>query len=172
LPVSLASLASLERLVLTSNQISGELGQLLSHVLTGGYAVNGRWTVGTATAWPRMEHLLVGDNVLSGSLPPAVGALSTLRALHLTRNARLEGWMPTALTASAEMEDLHLSHTRISGVLPTQLGRLTGLQHLLADRALLSGTLPSQLGTCADLASLSLEFNRLSVCAHAAVDAA
>jgi hypothetical protein len=163
LPVSLANLPSLQRLVVTSNQISGELGELLGSVLASGYAVNGGWTFGTATRWPEVEHLLLGDNLLSGTLPAAAGALSKLRALQLTRNSGLSGWVPTAFTASSEFESLQLSQTRISGALPTELGRLSGLQHLLADRTLLSGTVPSQLGACADLATLSLEFNRLSV---------
>ena len=110
-----------------------------------------------------MQYLLLSENVLSGTLSRAFGALPSLRSLHLTRNPDVGGTLPPAYVSGHALEDLQLSSTRLSGSLPSALGSLTYLQHMLVDQAGLSGTIPSELGACGDLAMLSLEFNRLSV---------
>ena len=164
LPTSLTSLGSLQRIIATTNQISGEVGRLLDPVLTAGRldAGSGSWTPGTATRWPDVEHLYLSENRLSGTLPKTFGALSKLRTLHLSRNEGLGGALPDAFVAGSALEELQLSYTRLSGSIPSELGSLTALQNVLIEQTRLSGTIPSQLGRCADLTNLILEFNRLS----------
>ena len=161
LPPSISRLRVLEELVLTSNRVSGVLADA---VLTG-IDTSADSPFGGAPrepAWPEVTHVLLTENPLSGTIPPAVSAFTKLRRLHASRTS-LAGTLPSALFTSAHaLEDLQIENTRLSGTLPSELGSLKMATHLLLDRGAISGTIPTQLGRPADLLILSLEFNQLS----------
>jgi len=106
-----------------------------------------------------LESLYAPQTLFSGTLPPSIGLLSSLRTLHLSSMGKLSGTLPPSI-GDLPLAALQASRTRLSGILPPLA--MLPLQHLLIDHAFLSGTIPPSLGSCPDVAAISLEFNRLS----------
>jgi len=75
--------------------------------------------------------------LLSGSIPPEIGAMSALLGLHLDFN-------------------------RLTGSLPSELGNLSSLQYLMLDHNQLHGSLPPELGSLSSLQRLSLHYNKFT----------
>ena len=98
---SLEYLDSLERLVLSNNELSGpipaEIGDLTN-----------------------LRHLDLSNNQLSGPIPPELGNLTNLRYLDLSNN-QLTGELPPELTNLTNLQHLDLSRNEVSFDLPAQL---------------------------------------------------
>ena len=109
----------------------------------------------------RVTELNLTGNQLSGTIPPALGNLTSLTVLDLHSN-QLSGTVPSQLGKLANLTVLSLDNNRLSGEIPSQLGALTNLARLYLSRNQLSGTVPSTLGNPANLAVLRLNDNRLS----------
>ena len=137
-----------------------------------------------------MVGIELPDAGLTGELPEALGALSSLAVLSLALNS-LRGPLPAALlTGIGSLRRLVLSRNALSGVLPAaalaalpaieevyvdgndfegELGgasgadwsRPTTLQVLVASRNRLSGRLPEALGSLPALQTLELDQNEL-----------
>ena len=108
----------------------------------------------------------IENQVMSGSMPTQLGALTALSTLRLEGN-HLSGSLPTQLAALTSLENLSFDLNELSGSLPTQLAALTSLVDLsLAARYtgsnFLSGSLPTQLGALAALEGMYLAANELS----------
>lgn len=98
---------------------------------------------------------------LKGQIPPAIGALSSLRKLVLRVND-LSGPLPHEIGNLANLTHVDLWDNALSGPLPAQIGRLSNLTYLnLADNGL-SGPLPHEIGSLSRLTRLNLWRNRLS----------
>ncbi|EYU22098.1 hypothetical protein MIMGU_mgv1a022059mg, partial [Erythranthe guttata] len=99
--------------------------------------------------------------LLSGGIPPQIGALSKLTYLNLSRN-NLVGDLPLSLTNLTKLESLDLSHNSIGGAIPSTIGNLASLVALdLSHNYLINGSLPSTLGRLTRLKSLRLSHNQL-----------
>ena len=105
--------------------------------------------------------LSLGHNQLTGSIPPELGNLSSLRDLNLVGN-NLTGPIPPELGNLANLAHLELGTNRLSGNIPPELGRLSNLQWLALDNNRLSGPIPPELGSLPNLRWLALGSNQLT----------
>ena len=116
----------------------------------------GEWK-GVLTDDRRVVVLYLGDNGLTGEIPPELGSLSNLTALYLDTNA-LSGEIPPELGSLSNLTDLSLYHNALSGAIPAELGSLSNLTNLRLLSNDLSGCVPSSLEdqfTYSDLGDLS-----------------
>ncbi|XP_042376613.1 LRR receptor-like serine/threonine-protein kinase RGI5 [Zingiber officinale] len=95
------------------------------------------------------------------SLPPELGALSSLQLLNLS-SANISGVIPPALGALSSLRILDLSSNSLSGTIPPQLGSMAGLQFFLLDSNRLSGGIPPALANLTSLQVLCLQDNSLN----------
>lgn len=109
----------------------------------------------------RVIALDLSERQLTGTIPPQLGALTSLQELWLYDN-RLTGTIPPQLGAIAKLQGLGLSENQLSGPIPPELGTLTYLEHLWLDTNQLMGTIPPQLGSLVNLRALTLNINQLS----------
>ncbi|KAF5464120.1 hypothetical protein F2P56_014226 [Juglans regia] len=96
-----------------------------------------------------MSGLDFSCNNLTGSIPLALGQISSLRALNLSYN-HLTGKIPTTFSKLALLESLDLSHNSLSGEIPSALIDLTFLEVFNVANNNLSGKVPdmkAQFGT-------------------------
>ena len=78
------------------------------------------------------------------------------------RNQRLRGTVPAALGDLTALEILNLSRNRLYGTIPSEISDLRSLKTLNLSRNLLSGPAPASLGRLASLLTLNLSYNRLT----------
>ncbi|MDE2784701.1 MAG: Ig-like domain-containing protein [Gemmatimonadota bacterium] len=108
-----------------------------------------------------LERLDLGWNRFGGEIPAILGQLSDLRILNLRGNA-LSGSIPAELGGLAMLGELNLSRNELTGSIPPELGELANLTHLWLDDNLLSGPVPLELTDLNRLAWLNLERNQLT----------
>ena len=92
---------------------------------------------------------------LSGSIPPELGNLGSLRELDL-RNNDLTRSIPPELGGLASLENLDLGGNGFSGAIPPELGNLADLERLDLNSNKLSDRIPAELGQLANLTDLLL----------------
>ena len=85
----------------------------------------------------------MAENSLTGSVPPSLFAIPSLRILYLSENLELTGSIPTAL--SSELQRLRLDDTSIGGFLPEELYDLTNLVELTLEEAGFGGTISERI---------------------------
>uniref|UniRef100_A0A1D1YWG3 Putative inactive leucine-rich repeat receptor-like protein kinase At1g66830 n=1 Tax=Anthurium amnicola TaxID=1678845 RepID=A0A1D1YWG3_9ARAE len=99
---------------------------------------------------------------LLGTLPPDLGALSSLRHINL-RNNRLQGRLPAALLRGARgLQSLVLYGNSISGPLPPEIGNLSYLQILDVSQNSMNGAVPTGLMECRRLRSIDFSRNNFT----------
>ena len=128
----------------------------------------GEWK-GVLTDDRRVVVLYLGDNALSGEIPPELGSLSNLTALYLDTNA-LSGEIPPELGSLSNLTDLSLYHNALSGAIPAELGSLSNLAELDLRNNALSGAIPAELGSLSNLTNLRLLSNDLSGCVPSSLE--
>ena len=128
----------------------------------------GEWK-GVLTDDRRVVVLYLGDNGLTGEIPPELGSLSNLTALYLDTNA-LSGAIPPELGSLSNLTDLSLYHNALSGAIPAELGSLSNLAELDLRNNALSGAIPAELGSLSNLTNLRLLSNDLSGCVPSSLE--
>lgn len=131
--------------------------------LVGGWLTDdpvGEWRGITPDGDGCVAHLLLPDNGLAGTLPPALGSLSSLELLDLSHN-RLTGEIPAELGQLSHLQKLFLAGNQLSGPIPAELGNLTSLLDLFLSGNRLTGPIPPELGNLESLAALTAETNEL-----------
>ena len=98
---------------------------------------------------------------LTGTLPPELGNLASLRALLLEGN-QLTGQIPPELGNLAKLADLELNDNQLTGAIPSELGNLANLDDLRLNDNQLTGAIPPELGNLANLRDLYIDDNRLT----------
>ena len=121
----------------------------------------GEWRGVTTDAAGRVTRLGLADNGLTGSIPPALGSLTSLAELDLDGNA-LAGPIPGALGALANLRRLSLRENALAGPIPGALGRLASLDELDLGGNGMTGPVPAGLGNLSRLRRLSLWGNDLT----------
>ena len=121
----------------------------------------GEWFGVTTDPNGRVTRLDLGENQLTGQIPPALGHLSNLRNLSLWVN-QLSGPIPVELGNLRNLTDLVLWGNQLSGPIPVELGNLSSLGFLDLSVNQLSGPIPPELGNLANLSLVWLGHNRLS----------
>ncbi|CAI5505518.1 unnamed protein product [Closterium sp. Naga37s-1] len=158
-----------------SGSLSEALGQLtqLTSLRISGHALSG----GLPSSLSRLSLLVALDlssnRHLSGSIPPALFTLPSLRELTLRGNNLTGAALPTttaAATAAAaaaaaalsqSLESLDVGGNALSGSIAAQVSLLTGLTRLALDHNRLDGSLPRELGALWMLTDLQLQGNAL-----------
>ncbi|GLT78571.1 hypothetical protein SLA2020_501010 [Shorea laevis] len=103
----------------------------------------------------RLKILDLSENQFSGTIPPSIGALHSLKALFLSHN-QLNGSLPNlGLCGLKRLQELDLSQNNFEGTLPPCLNNLTSLKLLDISNNFFSKNLSSDL---IQSLPLSLEF--------------
>ncbi len=110
---------------------------------------------------PRVVVLDLTVKGLSGVIPPELGRLSALYALHLYGN-ELTGEIPPELGSLTGLAVLNLSANALTGGIPAEIGRLANLVEMDLSVNRLTGDVPRELGNLANLEWLAIEGNRLT----------
>ncbi|TYI08233.1 hypothetical protein ES332_A10G285000v1 [Gossypium tomentosum] len=122
-------LRRLEILDLINNSISGEIPSNLS-------------------ACSKLTFFRMRSNQLTGEIPGSFG-------LFLT------GSIPPALGNLSSMEELYFTYNALSGVLPEALGRLTNLTQFSADENAISGIIPTAMFNLSNIIAFSIRGNEI-----------
>ena len=109
----------------------------------------------------RVVHLDLGNNALSGAIPPQLGDLAALTRLVLWGNG-LTGTIPPELGKLANLEALHLEANSLTGPIPPEIGSPPALESLGLSANYLSGPIPRELGNLERLVTLDLWGNELT----------
>mmetsp|Transcript_7026 Transcript_7026/g.12892 ORF Transcript_7026/g.12892 Transcript_7026/m.12892 type:complete len:157 (+) Transcript_7026:1407-1877(+) len=81
----------------------------------------------STTPSQRLTNILLGDNLLTGTIPGSIGSFTRLVELRLSQNM-LSGTVCSEIGRLASLKTiLSLSNNRLSGTIPTELGRLTNI---------------------------------------------
>jgi len=108
-----------------------------------------------------VTKLTLGNNNLTGTIPPELGNLTNLELLSLYGND-LTGTIPPELGNLSNLEGLLLHNNNLSGSIPPELGNLSNLEHLILSGNALSSSIPKQLGYLTNLRQVTLGGNNLS----------
>uniref|UniRef100_A0A0D3GF80 non-specific serine/threonine protein kinase n=1 Tax=Oryza barthii TaxID=65489 RepID=A0A0D3GF80_9ORYZ len=132
----------------------------------------------------KLEHLALGHNQLSSTVPPSLFHLDRLILLDLSQNFfsgelpvdignikqinymdismnRFVGSLPDSIGHLQMLEYLNLSVNEFHDSIPDSFGNLSGLQILDISHNNISGTIPKYLANFTSLANLNLSFNKL-----------
>ena len=110
------------------------------------------------------EHVVgiqLAGNGLSGTLPDALGDLTRLETLDLSRG-RIGGPIPAVLGTLQALRVLDLAGNDLTGPVPPALGDLDSLEQLYLFDNDLGGTIPPSLGNLQKLVVLDLSAARLT----------
>ncbi|VFQ88844.1 unnamed protein product [Cuscuta campestris] len=136
---------SVTDIILTNAQLSGQLPQLLSHLLK----------------LPNLENLNLQGNNIGGVIPPEVCNLPSLLHLSLDDN-HLTGPIPNTLGQAPFLQTLSLKNNGLSGNIPDSLNQLDRLYEVDLSDNQLDGSIPDSLGNCIQLTDLYLKNNGLN----------
>lgn len=106
----------------------------------------------------RVTKLILRDRNLDGTIPSALGKLSSLVVLNLHSNM-LSGTIPD-LDTLASLEELYLANNKLSGSIPESLGNMSSVRELWLWGNQLEGTIPDLSGMTG-LETLKLANNML-----------
>ncbi|XP_011039499.1 PREDICTED: probable LRR receptor-like serine/threonine-protein kinase At1g53440 isoform X2 [Populus euphratica] len=137
----LSKLIYLKKIDLSQNQLRGSIPNLVN--LT------------------RLTSLKLGQNHLSGPIPPTLGKLKALEMLSLSNNM-LSGQIPKELGTLLNLTSLRLEDNQLSGYLPPELGKLSKLEELYLNSNNLSGGLPGSFANLRSLVLFRVAGNKLS----------
>jgi Leucine-rich repeat (LRR) protein len=170
IPQSLANLTSLSIIDLSYNRLEGDVGAL---DFLGRFpalrncSLSSNFLVGSVPMWllnvsSVLHEFQAADNRLTGSIPPWIGQLSSLRRLHLGNNS-FSGTIPPSLADMSALVQLTLTYNaNISGSLPSSIGNLRNLTLLAMGKMNLSGTLPTSMCDLVELQVVYLDTNALT----------
>ncbi|KAF2939641.1 hypothetical protein DAI22_03g210900 [Oryza sativa Japonica Group] len=139
---ALRNCRSLQKLILSSNQLQGVLPD----------------SVGDLSE--NLQYLLLGGNKLSGIVPSSIGNLQGLTWLGLEINeftGPIEEWVGKL----TNLQSLNLGRNSFIGKIPPSIGKLTNLTKLTLGHNEFSGLIPSSLGNLQHLLYLDLSYNNL-----------
>lgn len=159
-------MAVLKYLILSQNQLSGNIPRELGH-LSKLKRLNLYGNNLTGKIPPELGHppefywLFLDRNNLQGEIPPELGRLKSLQRLSLGKN-QLSGQIPTSLSHLKQLKWLNLCQNQLTGTIPEELGNMRNLRWLHLDGNHLSGSIPKALEDLVWLTALDLSHNRFT----------
>ncbi|XP_075666070.1 receptor-like protein 14 [Castanea sativa] len=105
----------------------------------------------------RLKHLLLEENIFSGSIPEHFLNMSELLTLDISDN-KLSGSIPSAFSKTSYIRILLLGGNHLSGNISTQLCQLTNITLMDLSRNLFSGTIPHCFGHTLSFGFLKAEY--------------
>ncbi|XP_020572588.1 probable LRR receptor-like serine/threonine-protein kinase At3g47570 [Phalaenopsis equestris] len=109
----------------------------------------------------QLQFLSFGSNQISGTIPFEIENLVNLNMLGMETNL-LQGTIPQKIGKLSMLETLSFGRNNLSGPIPSSLGNLTGLTELDLGDNQLTGSIPVSLGNLKRLNFLSLSNNNLN----------
>ncbi|XP_052159057.1 receptor-like protein kinase 5 [Oryza glaberrima] len=169
-PAAVCDLASLTRLDLSNNQLTGAFPAAalsrcarLRFLDLANNALDGALPQHVGRLSPAMEHLNLSSNRLSGAVPPEVAALPALRSLLLDTN-RFTGAYPAAEIANlTALERLTLADNAFAPApVPPAFAKLTKLTYLWMSKMNITGEIPEAFSSLTELTLLDMSGNKLT----------
>ncbi|KAH0714903.1 hypothetical protein KY284_007808 [Solanum tuberosum] len=109
----------------------------------------------------RVIWIVLNSSELVGSLSPAVGNLSFLRVLWLSRNS-FTGQIPGEIGKLSRLRMLSLANNSFSGEIPRNISRCSNLNYIHFGDNNLNGSIPTELRSLNKLEKLVLLSNKLT----------
>ena len=106
-------------------------------------------------------QLDLGNNQLTGSIPPEIGNLTNLTWLYLSNN-QLTGSIPPEMGNLNNLIYLDLGSNQLTGSIPQEIGNLTNLEWLYLSNNQLTEEIPLEIGNLNNLIYLDLFNNQLT----------
>ncbi|KAK9019255.1 hypothetical protein V6N11_053781 [Hibiscus sabdariffa] len=113
------------------------------------------------SCFPNLVQLDLPFSEISGSIPPQIGDLSSLKYLDLSYNS-LTGELPQSLGKLTRLKHLNLSYNSFEGFIPMKWGNLKSLVSLQMVSCNISGHIPYSLGNLTNLNQLDLSYNQIT----------
>ncbi|KAK1430080.1 hypothetical protein QVD17_12580 [Tagetes erecta] len=134
IPASVGNLTNLYWLDLTANK------------LTGNIPVSNKITPSGLDMLTLARHFHLGDNQLSGDIPPRLFN-SNMTLIHLLlENNKLTGAIPSTLGLVTSLEVVRLDRNSLSGVVPSNINNLFNIQQMYLSHNQLTGPAPNLIG--------------------------
>ncbi|CAM0942615.1 unnamed protein product [Alopecurus aequalis] len=138
---SLGNLTFIKTLNLSTNDFTGELPPL--------------------NRLHKLQHLLLKQNSLQGTIPGTLTNCSNLKRLDLSGNS-LIGEIPLNIGFLSQLSHLDLSQNSLTGKIPPSLKNISQLVQIILGDNQLSGSIPDEIGLWPNLLALALGINKLS----------
>ncbi|KAH9735388.1 MDIS1-interacting receptor like kinase 2 [Citrus sinensis] len=136
---------SITHIDLEDSKIKGELGRL------------------NFSCFPNLQYLNLGNNNLSGSIPPQIGSLSNLKYLNLRwNNLTGDGALPQEIGNLKSLIWLSVTSNTLGGPIPSTLFRLTNIKYLGLGFNRFNGSIPREIGNLKNLTNLAIMANKLT----------
>ncbi|VAH44187.1 unnamed protein product [Triticum turgidum subsp. durum] len=104
-------------------------------------------------------YVQLSGNLLSGEIPPQIGAMRNLSLLHLDGN-RLTGQLPPEI-GRLPLVMLNVSRNNLSGPIPSEIGDILCIERMDLSFNNLSGELPASLFKLTELSMFNVSYNPL-----------
>ncbi|CAM0885670.1 unnamed protein product [Alopecurus aequalis] len=114
------------------------------------------------SVFPQMKNLILSQNGLYGTIPAAIGNLTSLVVLQISGNRNLRGTIPRSIGQLKHLAVLDLYDLGLNSTLPEEIGNLTSLQILGFGSVTLTGSIPPTIGMLVKLRELFLYSNNLT----------
>ncbi|KAK3442020.1 hypothetical protein EUGRSUZ_B02264 [Eucalyptus grandis] len=173
LPLNLANLKGLGRLVLSKNELTNLKDDGFSFMtsLTNcsrlrllDISMNrfkGELPPSVSNFSSELEWLILGSNQISGKIPSGIERLKGITRLDMSKNV-ITGVIPENIGKLQALVEIDLSRNKISGAIPPSFGNISQLTRLLLQENSLQGNIPSSIGSCQRLEVLNLSSNNLT----------
>ncbi|EFH40312.1 hypothetical protein ARALYDRAFT_918044 [Arabidopsis lyrata subsp. lyrata] len=159
-----SSLSSLEKLLLSKNNLSGKFPTSLGNLTSlSQFAIAYNHMEGEVPDnIGRLSHMIsvqLSQNNLSGVFPPAIYNLSSLRILSIVGNHFSGNLRPDFGNMLTTLKELYLGMNSFSGDLPKTISNISTLTHLEISQNLFTGSIPFGFGALHNIKMLGLNEN-------------
>ncbi|KAL3750550.1 hypothetical protein ACJRO7_011537 [Eucalyptus globulus] len=173
LPLNLANLKGLGRLVLSENELTNLKDDGFSFMTSltncsrlrfldiSTNQFKGELPPSVSNFSSELEWLSLGSNQISGKIPSGIERLKGITRLDMSKNV-ITGVIPENIGRLQALVEINLSRNKISGAIPPSFGNISQLTRLLLQENSLQGNIPSSIGSCQCLETLNLSSNNLT----------
>lgn len=168
--VDFTMVSALEYLVITQNQLVGDLSAIISSMIncTNLRNLDLQWNLLTGSLPDSISNLsttlsflALGQNPLHGIIPSGIENLVGLSTLSF-EFSNLEGPIPVVMGKLSKLQVVYLSGNRLTNEIPVSFGNWTLLNELYLEQNNLNGSIPLSLSNCSALLALDISSNILS----------
>ncbi|GLJ24042.1 hypothetical protein SUGI_0458000 [Cryptomeria japonica] len=164
IPLQVFSLSNLKSLDLTTNLLSGEIPQNFPksffRLRIGNNKLTGKIPPTVSNA-PNLTYLEMNNNFLNGSIPKQLAKCTKLQLLDVGHNG-LGGSLTDVLPKLLQLQYLKLPSNKFEGNILEELSNLTELTYVDLSDNLLSGSISPKIFELTRLQNLRLQNNRLA----------
>ncbi len=146
IPSGMDNMSALRWLWLNDNEFTGAIPSGIVDISPlSGLDLSDNGFTGSIPAFDGLDILRLANNSLSGTIPAALGSMTSLYDLQLHGNS-LTGTIPTEFGQLDRLQVLRLDDNSLTGNIPAEIGSITTLSDLYVNgNSGMSGTLPSAL---------------------------